>query len=145
VFTASDGTRVPGFLALPEGPGPHPVVLLLHGGAGSKESWWNEDGFERGAGLTRALLESGTAVFALDGAHHGERAWWPTYRTMLTATARDYRIALDYLAGRPGLVADRVGAVGLSMGGVTATLLAAADGNVPGLSAGSCGSRIPSR
>ncbi len=138
---------------MPAGDGPFPVVLLLHAGASSKETWWDENGYERGPGLTRQLLESGYAVFALDAEHHGERMssidfvpiqtwyfqneWWAVFRHMVTETAADYRRALDYLATRDQLEVSRVAAVGQSMGGVTSLILAAADPRVKTVMAGS--------
>src|SRR5215471_554131 len=39
-FTSADGqTRVPSYLATPDGPGPHPVVLILRGVAGPDDGY----------------------------------------------------------------------------------------------------------
>jgi len=46
----------------------------MHAGASSKDAWWSPSGYERAADLTRGLLESGYAVFAIDAQYHGERA-----------------------------------------------------------------------
>ena len=143
VLTSGRRDRVPGLLSLPSGPGPHPLVVLLHAGAGTKETWWVEGGLERGGLLTQRLLEAGYAVFALDGEHHGERAgnadfvpirtwyfeneWWATFRDMVAETVTDYRRALDYLSTRDELAVSDVGAAGVSMGGITAVALAASD------------------
>ena len=145
VMTGGGRDRVPGILSIPSGPGPHPVVLLLHAGDGEKESWW-ADGLERGELVTQPLLEAGFAVLALDGEHHGERAasvdfvpittwyydreWWVTFRSMVAETVTDYRRALDYLSSRPDMDLTSVGVVGVSMGGITAIALAAADERV---------------
>ena len=146
VLTGGRRDRVPGFLSIPDGPGPFPVVLLLHAGNGSKQVWWDPDGFERGAGLTESLLISGYAVFALDGEHHGERTgsgdfvpittwyfqheWWATFRSMVEESVTDYRRALDYLETRPELRVSGVSAVGKSMGAITGVYLAASDERV---------------
>jgi dienelactone hydrolase len=153
VFRGSRGDRVPSFLALPNGDGPFPLVFLLHAGGSSKEAWWSPTGYERAVELTRGLLESGYAVFAMDGTSHGERTssidyvpvrtwyfeneWWASFRTMIVESVADYRRALDYLRTRPELDTSRVGAVGQSMGGITAICLTAADSRITTVVAGS--------
>lgn len=152
VFRGARGDRIPAFLALPYGDGPFPVVLLLHAGGSSKEAWWSDTGYERAVDLTRALLESGYAVFAMDGEHHGERTstidyvpirtwyfeneWWASFRIMLAESVADYRRGLDYLETRPELDVSSVGAIGQSMGGITAIFLAAADSRLTTVVAG---------
>jgi len=146
VLTGGARDRVPGLLALPDGVGPFPVVLLLHAGAGTKDTWWEPDGLERGSALTEGLLDAGYAVFALDGEHHGERAgsvgyvpittwyfeheWWATFRSMVAETVTDYRRVLDYMETRSDLDVSAVGVVGVSMGGITAVALASVDSRV---------------
>lgn len=155
VFTGGHGDRVPSYLSVPSGSGPFPVVLLLHGGASSKEAWWRPDGVENGFGITRGLLEAGYAVFALDSQNHGGRSanidfvpfrtlffnneWWASFRRTVTESVADYRRALDYLATRPGLDVAEVSVVGMSMGGITALYLAAADARIETVIAGSAG------
>ncbi|WP_440959490.1 alpha/beta fold hydrolase [Oceanicaulis sp. LC35] len=41
-YTARDGVSIPAYLALPEGDGPHPFVLFVHGGPASRDV----DGFD---------------------------------------------------------------------------------------------------
>lgn len=153
VFRGARGDRVPSFLALPNGDGPFPVIFLLHAGGSSKEAWWSPTGYERALELTQGLLESGYAVFAMDGKSHGERTssidyvpirtwyfeneWWASFRTMIVESVADYRRALDYLRTRPELDTSRVGAVGQSMGGITAICLTAADSRITTVVAGS--------
>lgn len=154
VFTGGRGDRVPADLSYPaEGDQPYPLVLLLHTGASSKETWWDPNGYEHGAKLTRILLESGFSVLALDAQNHGERSanidyvpiptlyfqneWWASYRTMVTETTIDHRRALDYLRKRPEFDMKRIGAVGQSMGGLTSLYLAALEPDLKVLVTGS--------
>ena len=143
VFTGARGDRVPGFLSLPTGNGPFPVVLLMHAGTSSKDAWWSPSGYEWAADLTRGLLESGYAVFAIDAQYHGERAvtidyvplqtlyftneWWASFRTMVVQTTADYRRALEYLRTRRELDVSRVATIGQSMGALTGFYLAAVE------------------
>ena len=147
VFSGGRGDRVPGYLGLPTaGEGPYPVVLALHGGNFSKESWWLAESFERGGLLTDALLRSGIAVLALDAQYHGERAanndylpleqmyfehgWFARYRDMLVESVMDWRRALDYLESRPEIDMQRIGIIGHSTGGIMAAHLAALDARI---------------
>ena len=154
VFTGGHGDRVPSYLSVPPGPGPFPLALLLHGGASSKESWWQPDGVENGLGITRGLLEAGYAVFALDAQNHGGRTsnvdfvpfrtlfgyeWWASFRRTVTESVADHRRALDYLATRPDLTLSEVSVVGMSLGGLTALYLAAADPRVATIVSASAG------
>jgi dienelactone hydrolase len=59
-----------------------------------------------------------------------QHQWWATFRSMVEETVTDYRRALDYLHSRPDVDVSHVSAVGVSMGGITAAYLAAADPRV---------------
>ena len=135
VFTSQAGDRVPGLLVFPKAAKlPVPCVLLLHGMGGSKDAWWKPENFS--GNIAPRLVEAGFAVMMLDGPYSGERTHLSDYdnpntfmspqrmlpirlRDMILRTAVDYRRALDYLATRPEIDQNRIGAVGYSMGGVT--------------------------
>jgi predicted esterase len=142
VFTGGRGDIVPGFLGLPKvGRSPHPIVLQLHAGAMSKDSWWQDDSFERGGQLTRRLMAAGVGVLALDAQFHGERSrntdylpfqelyfdkqWFGRIRDLLVESGRDWLRALDYLANRPEVDLNRIGVIGHSLGGIMASHIAA--------------------
>jgi dipeptidyl aminopeptidase/acylaminoacyl peptidase len=42
-YRASDGTQIPAYLTLPEGDGPHPLVVLPHGGPASRDTGGFDD------------------------------------------------------------------------------------------------------
>lgn len=147
VFSGVDGSRVPGYFAIPqEGEGPFPCVILMHGLGGSKSDWWDEESFHRGGLLTKALLGNGIAVLTLDCEHHGERGasndfespdvfvfqrgWLYRARDMIVKSAVEHRRAMDYLESRPEIAADRIGVLGYSMGGMMTFQLAAIDDRV---------------
>ncbi len=144
VFRGVRDSRVPGYLAIPKtGKPPFPVVLQLHGLGGSKATWWDDAGFSRGGQVTKGLLGAGYAVLALDAQYHGERlvnndyeppgimvferGWLHRYRDLLVQSVVEYRRALDYLATREEIDADRVGMIGYSMGGHMTFILTGID------------------
>lgn len=141
VFEGVHEVPVPAYLALPSGrDGPFPVVMLIDGITGSKERWFEEDSWPRGPRVTAALIEAGFAVLALDARYHGERAaenryripWLsgPAFRDMFVPTVIEHRRAMDYLETRPEVDATRIGALGLSMGGMITLALASMDPRV---------------
>ena len=147
VFSGMLGSRVPAYLALPkERTGRVPVVLLLDGIQGSKERWFEQDSWPRGPLVTDSLLAAGIGVLALDARYHGERVADGDYRSpglsggnfqeLFVATVVDYRRALDYLATRPEVDTTRIGALGLSMGGMMSFALAGLDERIRAVVAG---------
>jgi acetyl esterase/lipase len=109
-----------GDLYRPAGAGPHPAVLLIHGGA-----WVRGD---------RANMQK----FAERFAAAGFVAWNLEYRLAPDATwpaqLEDVRAALAWLRARaPGIDVDpeRIAAMGYSAGGHLALLLALAEGDGP--------------
>ena len=147
VFSGMLGSRVPAYLALPKGrTGPVPVVLLLDGIQGSKERWFEQDSWPRGPLISDSLLAAGMGVMALDARYHGERVAESDFRApnlsgaafqeLFAPTVIDYRRALDYLATRPEVDTARIGAMGLSMGGMMSFALASVDPRVKVVAAG---------
>lgn len=146
VFTGGRGDQVPAWLMLPKtGTQPFPVVLVLDGWMGAKDRWWDDDTWPRGGLVMKALAGEGLAALVLDTQYHGERDatigfrpveehvcsdCFNTRREMIVETVLDYRRAIDYLATRPELDRGRVGALGLSMGGIMTLALSAVDERV---------------
>jgi acetyl esterase/lipase len=104
-----------GDLYLPARSGPHPVVVLLHGGC-----WRDQYGLEPLGQLCVALTGEGLAVWNVEYRRLGNGGGWPT--TFIdVASAAD---ALHDIAGRYGLDLARVVAMGHSAGGHLALWLA---------------------
>lgn len=102
-----------GELYLPEGGGPFPVVVLVHGG------YWAAL-FDRRAvtGLADDLVAKGYAVWNIDYRGLGDGGGWP-------ATFEDVATAVDAVATLdPALDPARVAVVGHSAGGHLATWIA---------------------
>ena len=106
-----------GNLRLPKRPGPHPVVLFIHGGC-----WLSQYDIAHAAPFEQALADSGFAVWSLEYRRVGnEGGGWPGTFTDI-AQGADY---LRELAPRYALDLSRVIASGQSAGGHFALWLAA--------------------
>jgi carboxymethylenebutenolidase len=121
----SGGARLAGYLALPDGRGPHPALVAIHELYGlnanmrSVADRFAHEGYaalavDLFAGRNRALclarLMSGMFLNSLD--HSG---------------LDDLRAALAFLTARPEVDASRVGAIGFCMGGSLAIAWACTD------------------
>ena len=112
------------WLAKPDGDGPFPAVVLLHGCTGTErntphQSIWR--GLNRHAQL---LNENGYVTLIVDS--FGPRGIVHSCRGEYASDQlADAYSALDHLRSLPFVDADRIGVVGLSMGGSTALRVAA--------------------
>ena len=117
--TAPDGYPVHGWVTVPEGPGPHPVLLTVHGGP--------FDQYDRGLfDETQTYVSAGYAVVQCNprgssgyGRAHGlaiSKAWGGL-------DADDVLAFLDDALEDPALDADRVGIMGGSYGGYLTALI----------------------
>jgi acetyl esterase/lipase len=106
-----------GELRLPEGPGPHPVVVLLHGGC-----WQNEYDLGYMAAPAEALRRAGFATWTLEYRRIGDPggAWTGTFQDAAAGTDH-----LRELARTRPLDLGRVVLAGHSAGGHLALWLAA--------------------
>lgn len=120
-FGQHPGGPLTGLLWRPAGPGPHPAVLAVPGGA------WLRGDKAALAGWGRWLAGQGIALFAVDY----RRA---THGPVFPGNARDVRAALLFLAGQAealGLDADRFAILGASAGAHLAALVALAGNREP--------------
>ena len=112
-YESTDGTELQGFLAVPDGEGPFPAVLMIH-------EWWglNEDVVI----MARALSDRGFVVLAPD-ALRGELATNVPQAIGLNSSTPDEQIhadldgALDVLLGHDSVDPDRVATMGFCFGG----------------------------
>ncbi|GGS65853.1 alpha/beta hydrolase family protein [Nonomuraea spiralis] len=115
----SGGARLLGVLHVPAGPGPHPVVVLLHGFPGN----------ERNFDLAQALRRAGYAglVFHYRGSWGvgGTYSWTHVLEDSAAVVA-----GLRGLAAAHRLDPGRLAVVGHSLGGFAALMTAAADPSV---------------
>ncbi|MGD9495791.1 MAG: alpha/beta hydrolase family protein [Armatimonadota bacterium] len=128
-FAGFAGERVPALLMRPVAAERPPCVLFLHGLGGDKSN------AKLAAGL---LAPHGIAVLAIDAALHGARAPAGVELTPellldgrpMVRTVIDNRRAIDYIATRSDLDAQRVVLVGVSMGAILGSIVAAVDERV---------------
>ncbi|GMV43439.1 MAG: peptidase [Myxococcales bacterium] len=115
-FDSVDGAprKVPAFVFRPEGPGPHPVVIFIHGGP---ESQWRP-GFS--ALVQHWVADLGIAVIAPNV--RGSSGYGKTYLALDNGMLRedsvkDIGALLDWIGTDGGLDPKRVGVFGGSYGG----------------------------
>jgi dipeptidyl aminopeptidase/acylaminoacyl peptidase len=118
-FTNADGQRVHGFVATPAGDGPHPVVMLVHGGP----TWAYSDTFMPDV---QAFVDHGVAVAMVN--YRGSTGYGTAFRDALIGNPGFPEVA-DVVAGLDSLVlqgivdSNRAAVAGGSWGGYI-TLLA---------------------
>jgi carboxymethylenebutenolidase len=112
-YEALDGTRIDSYMAMPDGDGPHPAVIMIH-------EWWglNEDITI----LADALAEEGFVVLAAD-AYRGElgtsvaQALSLTRNTPVEQIRGDLDAALAFLRAQDSVDPNRIGSMGFCFGG----------------------------
>jgi len=105
---------IPAFYYRPEGPGPHPVVVNIHGGPEGQ----SRPGFS--SLIQYYLGELGVAVILPNV--RGSTGYGKTYLTLDNGfkredSVKDIGALLDWIAAQPGLDKDRVAVTGGSYGG----------------------------
>ncbi len=113
--TTETGTEVEGYLAMPEGEGPFPGIVMIH-------EWWGLNDQVRG--MARDYAAEGYAVLAVD-LYNGESATTPDQAGALAGAVREntdgafanLNAATTYLQSQSSVAADRIGSVGWCFGG----------------------------
>jgi carboxymethylenebutenolidase len=118
-FPAGSGTGM-GLLVTPEGKGPFPAVLVI-------QEWWGVDDWIKNR--ARALAKEGYVALAVDLYHGKVTNKQEEAHQLVNGLDRDRALAdLDgafaFLASRPDVRKDRIGAIGFCLGGGYALALA---------------------
>jgi hypothetical protein len=115
------GLRLYGMLHLPEGKPPFPALALFHGFGGTRI-----EPHRLFVKASRWLAREGVASLRLDFRGSGESEG--EFQSMtLSGEIQDAQAALAYLRSQPEVNPDRLGVLGLSMGGYVAASVAAQD------------------
>lgn len=123
---AADGYPVHGWLLKPDGPGPHPVLLMIHGGPFTQYGWRLFDEAQVYSGAGYAVVMGNPRGSSGYGEAHGRHV----IGNVGESSAIDLLAMLDAaLDGDPTLDRNRVGVLGGSHGGFMTTWLAAHHGD----------------
>ncbi|HUH70508.1 MAG TPA: alpha/beta fold hydrolase [Mycobacterium sp.] len=113
----SDGTRCAAWLTLPEGEGPHPAVVLVHGLGATHDMMLGQ--------YEQHFAAAGIATLAFDYRYTGASDGEPRQHISMAAQREDVAAALDYLTTQPKIDAARLGLWGTSLGGMNVVRVAA--------------------
>jgi len=117
--TSDDGYPVHGWIVRPDGEGPHPVVLSVHGGPFAQYGWTLFDEAQVYASAGYAVVMCNPRGSAGYGAAHGR----VIRQNMGNRDAADVLAFLDAALAEPDLDSERVGVMGGSYGGFMTTWL----------------------
>jgi dienelactone hydrolase len=115
---AVDGVRCAAWITLPDRPGPHPAVVLVHGLGATHGMMLSQ--------YERHFASAGIATLAFDYRHTGASAGSPRQRISMRRHRADVHAALDYLRTRDDIDTNRIGLWGTSLGAKHALRVAAA-------------------
>ena len=118
----SGGERCAGWLYEPEGEGPHPLVILAHGFAGTaKGRLW---------AYGERFAAAGIAAFVFDYRYFGESSGEPRQLLSIARQHEDWRAAIAFARTLDGVDPERVALWGTSFSGGHVVALAAGDARV---------------
>lgn len=109
VKITSGETTLAAWFVVPDGPGPHPCVVM-----GQGFSMTRHDGF---APYAEAFLAAGAAVLAFDYRYFGDSGGQPRQRFSMRAQREDWRAAVAYARADERIDAARIVVWGFSFGG----------------------------
>lgn len=113
----SRGTRCAAWLTLPEGTGPHPAVVLVHGLGATHDMML--------AQYEQQFAAAGIATLAFDYRNTGASDGQPRQHISTRSQCADVDAAIDHLGARADVDAGRIGLWGTSLGGMNAVRVAA--------------------
>ncbi len=122
--TAPDGYPVHGWIVRPKGAGPHPALLMIHGGPFTQYGWRLHDEAQVYADAGYAVIMGNPRGSSGYGQAHGRSV----IGAAATIAAADLLALLDAALAAGELDGSRVGVLGGSYGGYMTTWLAAHHG-----------------
>lgn len=126
VWSAPDGLEIQGLLCTPDTPGPHPLVVYVHGGP----VWAYRERWGMGHPLTPLLVSRGFAVLHPNPRGSGGRGQEfarAVFGDMGGEDTADYLSGIDHLVAGGIVDPDRIGVTGQSYGGFMSSWLITQD------------------
>lgn len=121
---APAGEALDAWIYLPDGPGPHPTVVMAHGIGGIKAAGL--------APFAERFADDGYLAVVFDYRHWGESSGQPREMLSVTRQREDYRTVLSWVRSHPAADPDRVFAWGTSFAGMHIVELAAGEDGLAG-------------
>lgn len=121
-FSSDERVLLRGWLRLPAGDEPHPLVILAHGFGGLKE-WTIPD-------VADAFVAAGFAALAFDYRNFGDSEGTPREEVDSPGQIADWQSAITFATTLPEIDPDRIGLWGTSLGGKNVLIVAAFDRRV---------------
>jgi fermentation-respiration switch protein FrsA (DUF1100 family) len=118
----AQGTTIKGWLYLPDQGNRHPLVVLAHGWAATKEMYLDD--------YAKIFSRAGIAALVFDHRNFGASEGLPRQEMDPWAQVNDYRHAISYAIGLSQIDEDRIGVWGTSYSGGHAIVLGAIDRRV---------------
>jgi alpha-beta hydrolase superfamily lysophospholipase len=115
----SAGERCAAWLYAPDGPGPHPCVVLAHGFGGTRAA--------RLDAFAQRFAASGFAALAFDYRNFGDSEGQPRQLLDIQRQLDDYRSAVEYARSLDQVDAERIALWGTSFSGGHVAMIAAED------------------
>jgi len=132
-FSVGEGEHaLPGTLAMPNGAGPFPAVVLVHG-SGPQDRDESIGANKPFLDIARGLAAQGVAVLRYEKRSHARPEDFTSGFTIDDETTNDAVLAVDALRRTPGIDPNRVFVLGHSQGGMMAPRIAAVSSHVAGL------------
>ncbi len=121
-FLSEERITLRGWLRVPDGDGPHPLVIMAHGFGGLKE--WS---IPVVAGV---FVEAGIAALAFDYRNFGDSDGLPREEVDSPGQIEDWRSAITFATTLPEVDPARIGIWGTSLGGKNVLIVAALERRV---------------
>lgn len=116
-FRSDERVLLRGWLRLPDGEGPHPLVIMAHGFGGLKE--WSIPV------VADVFASAGFAALAFDYRNFGDSEGEPREEVDSPGQIEDWRSAITFATTLPEIDPQRIGIWGTSLGGKNVLIVAA--------------------
>lgn len=121
-FDTTDGTKLRGWHYVPDGPGPHPTIVMAHGFSAVKEMYLDK--------YAEAFAKAGFASVVYDHRNFGASEGEPRQEIDPWLQIRDYSDAVTFASGLDGTDGTRIGVWGSSYSGAHVLVVGAVDKRV---------------